>query len=96
MKKYLNVIIVSFFAFLLLEYDYGLPLIIPIIFGVLSYPLLNKFINFSSTTINSFIILLSYIIVFCIIYVVSMYFCGMNEYEKGLVSKIFAKIKTWE
>lgn len=31
MKKYLNIIIVSFFSFLLLKYEYGLPLIIPII-----------------------------------------------------------------
>lgn len=37
MNRYLNIIIISFFSFLLLGYDYGLPLLIPIILIYVTY-----------------------------------------------------------
>lgn len=37
MNRYLNIIIISFFSFILLGYDYGLPLLVPIILIYITY-----------------------------------------------------------
>lgn len=59
-------------------------IIMPLIFGIY---IMNK-VRFSNIYIY-----ISYIVIYTIIYCLSMYFIGMNNYEKGLVLNIISKIR---
>ena len=62
----------------------SLGLIVPIACGVL----IVKFIN-----LYSLVVLFAFIFIYAIVYFVSMWFVGMNEYEKNIVRKVFKRLK---
>lgn len=62
----------------------SLGLIIPAITGAL----IMKFAKFTNI-----LIYLAFIIIYAIIYFISIYFLGMNRSEKGIIKKVFGKIK---
>lgn len=57
----------------------AIAMIVPIIYGVI----VNKYINYG----NSYIVFLAVVCVYTLIYAVSMWFIGMNTYEKQLIEK---------
>lgn len=61
----------------------SLGLIIPVIAGVLIYSFINLY------EIKYFVL---FIIIYVIIYCLSMWFIGMNKYEKELISKFLTKL----
>ncbi len=84
MKKYLNVIIVSFFAFLLLEYDYGLPLIIPIILIYLSNNSKLSFIVIPVSMLSIFVFNYDYLKVGIVLYIFIMIYLLFFLKKKNL------------
>lgn len=62
----------------------SLGLIVPIACGIL----IVKFINLYSLGV-----LFAFIIIYATVYFISMWFIGMNEYEKNIVRKIFKRLK---
>ena len=76
MNKYLNIIIVGFFSFCLLNYDIGLSLIIPII---MIYALLNSkslIIIMPISLLSTYIYNKEYIYVITIIYLILIIYLG--------------------
>ncbi len=69
-------------------------LIIPIAFGIAMRPVLSGIYAKSTSTLIGLIIILAYIVVFCVVYFISMYFLGMNKFEKGIINKFFGKFKS--
>ena len=61
----------------------SIGLIIPVIIGIISNLLFFKY---------NLLVLIIKIIIYTVVYLISMYFVGMNDYEKSAIKKIFYKI----